>query len=294
LLHIDAVDGSVRFPDHLQVGDFVEVWPHEYRPLAARRPPAEDIDKLDAKKRKPSTKAQGKIIYQAPGTAMRVQVFEAAVDFGSSDEDDVPDIPPDDGDQPRDGGDGWPYEPGVGGGVVDIDPGPSVDDDGGLAPGGGGPGSGGPSPGDEGPSDGEPDTVDPVPHLPPPPAVGVAPVDVPAADRARRYILWHGFKLAPIWSAGIQSGWGATCARHRNAADLPKSTACKKQVGYGRHARAVDDATCLRLAKTWILLGEFEELRPAFARTDHVQIDPRDHPAMSDDELEALSPALVH
>ncbi len=62
-----------------------------------------------------------------------------------------------------------PDDPGVGGGVVDIDTGPSVDDDGGLAPGGGGPGSEGPSPGDEGPSDGELDTVDPVPHLAPPP-----------------------------------------------------------------------------------------------------------------------------
>ncbi len=173
-----------------------------------------------------------------------------------------------------------PDDPGVGGGVVDIDPGPSVDDDGGLAPGGGGPGSGGPSPGDEGPSDGVHDTVDRVQHLAPPLAVGVAPGDLPADYRAGRYILLHGFKLAPICSAGIQSGCAATSARHRNAADLPKSTVWQKQVGYGMPARAVDDATCLRLAKTWILLGEFEVLRPVFARTDNVQIDPRDRPAM--------------
>jgi hypothetical protein len=42
----------------------------------------------------------------------------------------------------------------------------------------------------------------------------------------------------------------------------------------------------------WVLLAEFEELRPVFARAYHVQIDPRDHPGMSDEELEALIVAL--
>lgn len=294
LCHRDDVNGDVIFPTPLQTHSPVEVWPTVYKQKRQPKPAAEAIDRLateskNTKKKKPS----GKIIYFGPGTAHRVHVFgnEGDGDLVSSDEDDDGDMPPDDG--PPDG--------------------PSVDD---RPDRGNREAPEAPARRSRGPADGEGEGES-LGVAPRPPAsaaaaqvcdAGVVEAGLgrasgadalqahlgEAVGRRRRAIEWGPFQLAPIVSEGVQTGWGATCKKHCNAADLPTTTCCKKQVPYGSGDRFVDDATCLRLAKTWLVLGLMEvSADSATQRRDHVKINPRLYPSMTDAELDDVISGLL-
>lgn len=82
-----------------------------------------------------------------------------------------------------------------------------------------------PPPPPEGLSAPQPPTPESPSEPPPPPEGPSAPPPPPAlgphrAGRQQRQISWGPFKLAPIFRADIQIGWGARCKRHTNLAEI--------------------------------------------------------------------------
>ena len=84
-----------------------------------------------------------------------------------------------------------------------------------------------------------------------------------------RKMSWGPFLIAQVYGRNsrnekVHCGWGATCARHRNRTDGPKTTACKTNL------RGTDDETRRRVC-WWIILGC--SCRGDRARGDHVALD---------------------
>ena len=109
--------------------------------------------------------------------------------------------------------------------------------------------------------------------------------------RATRGLDWGPFKLAPVFSAGIMTGYGATCGRHHDAADGP-STTCKIQVTFGKVLMSEAEAR-LRV-KLWCIAGVDIPDGDAFARTLHLQVKPRHLDInMSEDEADRVIASLT-
>jgi hypothetical protein len=148
----------------------------------------------------------------------------------------------------------------------------------------------------DGPADGHLDheaPLPPVPPLPPRP-------DSDGSDhgpRAVRGSAWGPWAIAPVFRAGVQVAWGATCAQHHNS--RLDRTVCKKQMVQG----TMSDQECQIRLKMWLLAGtriEFEraptEALPTPSRTLHLQIRPTtDFPALAtNSELERQLVAFMH
>lgn len=120
---------------------------------------------------------------------------------------------------------------------------------------------------------------------PPPPPRPSAP-----RPRARRDEEWGPFKIAVVTRAGVQIGWGATCAEHKNGApgDLSDGTACKKQLQFGTVA-PLSNAECRQRIKAWLLAGTSIPFQSADGRARflHRDTDPRTLPLRTDVQLDA-------
>lgn len=99
------------------------------------------------------------------------------------------------------------------------------------------------------------------------------------------------FKLAAVYSKGVQIGWGATCALHTNADDVPGvSPACKKQLVYG--AEGLSDSECRVRLKLWLLAGLSIDLDSGSGRKDHVALNARTMVDETDEErVDMMLPA---
>jgi len=85
-----------------------------------------------------------------------------------------------------------------------------------------------------------------------------------------------------VWEKNCKIGWGATCGRHENTADviLDKHLQCKKMITFGKEQFSDDE--CVSKLKHWLLAGF--DIHPGMvtARTAHVGLDARSFPSTSD------------
>ena len=101
--------------------------------------------------------------------------------------------------------------------------------------------------------------------------------------------MWHGCKLAPVRSNGVEIGWGATCGRHLNDDDHHKA-GCKKQLLFGMGGNQITPARAQHLVKQWVVT---EPPVSARTRSAHVQMNPRiDFEPMTEAAVEAAATAL--
>ena len=115
--------------------------------------------------------------------------------------------------------------------------------------------------------------------VPPPPAPH--PVDRP--PRNKLSYMWGRFRISPVFSAGVQTGWGATCRMHVDANCVAE---CKRNLGYrGRSSKdpIFDDAACVRQLKRWLIAGLSIDPALPNAKTLHFDMDirslgPQSHP----------------
>ena len=115
----------------------------------------------------------------------------------------------------------------------------------------------------------------------PPPAPAAAPAPAAsssaapgraAASRARQNIrrgtVWGtmpAFQIAPIYAAGVHSGWGAICNRHHDAG-RGKASQCKKAMSKG----SLSDEVCQLRLKRWLVAGLQDGGWPQDKREYHV------------------------
>ena len=162
---------------------------------------------------------------------------------------------------------GGPRSSGGGVGTGDADPG--------LPPPGSMPGSGGdPAPGSM------PGSVGAAPPVPDRAFLTDVPDPAPRRPRAapdfhsvreKREFSWGPWKIAPIHSRGVHSGWGAVCGAHRDIDDGPR-VQCKIQLQFGKTLG--DDEARLRV-KLWLYHGlDVEEAMPN-DRHEHLSLKPR-------------------
>ena len=93
------------------------------------------------------------------------------------------------------------------------------------------------------------------------------------ALREQREIPWGPFKIAPIYSRGIHSGWGASCGMHQNDCD-PPNIQCKIHLPFGKKDPLSSDEARWRV-KLWCYMGLDIGEASCSARTDHVALKPR-------------------
>jgi type IV secretory pathway VirB10-like protein len=136
-------------------------------------------------------------------------------------------------------------------------------------------------------SSGSDDGKDPPPPTPPkdlPPAVPAPPPPPPQPEgppRINRGEPWGPFQLAKVKRHGIHIGWGATCSRHTNAADINRLD-CKKQTTFGKDLSSDE---VLRNLKRWLIRGYDIPVDGEFSRKSHIAIGVRDiQPVVHADE----------
>ena len=270
LVQDDLVDGSVRFPAPAQaLGPGTMLWPGKYKPPAQPKIAPETIDQVDGPPAKQKPRPQlGGVRAVLPALAPRVRCLIPEEIWASSDEDVGEADPLEFQDSEHEGGADDMVAPSPSPVVGELrrqdepQAPPAIDPV--VRPGNGEPGA----------LAGEPAPV----------------VACQAVGRSRRQIAWGPFQIAPVMLGGVQIGWGATCGRHRNATDLPTTTACKKQLLYGTGANTLTDAECLCLIKQWLIEGQHsvDNTFPT-ARSNHVNLNPRRFaPKLTSAELEAL------
>ena len=117
-------------------------------------------------------------------------------------------------------------------------------------------------------------------------AAVVENLDRPA--REKRGIAWGPFSIAQVYSNGAHIGWGATCGQHVD--ETSGTLQCKKQLSMGT-GRKMSSADAQSRIKLWLLEGcsipyNLKKGSPVGSRSQHVRIDARTLPVLSDQELE--------
>ena len=75
--------------------------------------------------------------------------------------------------------------------------------------------------------------------------------------RQRRGAQWGPFNLAPIYTDGVKTGYGAICGLHSNADDAP-NVYCRKALTIGE----LSDEECRVRLKRWLLAGLHDDNWP--------------------------------
>eukprot|EP00974_Lingulodinium_polyedra_P028976 2793060-Lingulodinium_polyedra.AAC.1 len=117
--------------------------------------------------------------------------------------------------------------------------------------------------------------------LPPPPGLAIQ----------RRGVAWPPgsprtpWRIAGVFSNGIQVGWGATCNEHTNASEIAEGLqrVCKKQLVT---SRGLTSEQAKRRIMHWLVLG-CETIPPGAAqgRAEHLALNPRALDDVPEDEL---------
>ena len=81
---------------------------------------------------------------------------------------------------------------------------------------------------------------------------------------------WGPFQIAPIYSQGSHTGWGAICNLHKN--HCGGTTQCKKAITL-KPEQGIDDEICVLRLKRWLLAGTDDAGWPQHClRTHHVSL----------------------
>ena len=78
------------------------------------------------------------------------------------------------------------------------------------------------------------------------------------ANRQRRGESWGAFYLAPIYTQGVRTGYGAICGLHQNSDDVP-GTSCRKALTTGD----LPEEECRVRLKRWLMAGLDDKNWPA-------------------------------
>ncbi len=113
----------------------------------------------------------------------------------------------------------------------------------------------------------------------------------PLEGEEQRAVTFGPWTIAEIWATCKVTqrkrhiGWGATCRRHNSIGDKP-SVRCQKSV---RMSPGVDSEMCERMMKSWLIEGlSIENEGDDYARHQHRDVDPRELPFYTDEQLELL------
>ena len=85
-----------------------------------------------------------------------------------------------------------------------------------------------------------------------------AEVTSATANRQRRGESWGVFYLAPIYTQGVRTGYGAICGLHQNSDDVP-GTSCRKALTTGD----LPEEECRVRLKRWLMAGLDDKNWPA-------------------------------
>lgn len=104
----------------------------------------------------------------------------------------------------------------------------------------------------------------------------VAPAEPPPepvrvfVGKQRRGVPWGPFQIAPIYSQGSHTGWGAICNLHKD--HCGGTTQCKKAIIL-KPEQGIDDEICVLRLKRWLLAGTDDAGWPQHClRTRHVSL----------------------
>lgn len=137
---------------------------------------------------------------------------------------------------------------------------------------------------------------EPAPPLPPPPDHAQPPPEAAhprAAPGERIESIFGGHAISEVNRWGLRVGWGVVCGLHYNRFDAPHTT-CKRQMILGSGQNAIDDDTCKRLLKAWIVEGYSISDDHADSRTQHKLVNARQLDLQSDADLEARLAEVKH
>jgi len=98
-----------------------------------------------------------------------------------------------------------------------------------------------------------------------------------------------GFTLYPIYSEGVEVGWGADCGKHKDA-DTPHLR-CRARLWYGVR-QPVTEEQAVRGLKRWLLYGTAIATSSPTGKTTHMLIKPRACALEPDDPEEDLEKAV--
>lgn len=85
---------------------------------------------------------------------------------------------------------------------------------------------------------------------------------------------WGPFKIAPIFSKGVHTGFGATCGKHHNEGDTP-ATRCKTHLVFGTANNRLSHDECRARVKLWCLRGRQIPETESMGRDWHLSLKPR-------------------
>lgn len=120
------------------------------------------------------------------------------------------------------------------------------------------------------------------------PILPAAIAEAAAAPRRPRLVradAWGDFSIAPIYSRGLLSAYGAVCGKHVNDGETGVLK-CKKQLPLLYRGVLMPEDEARRRVKQWLLFGRV--IHGPNERTEHIRaVDPRALPLETDAALDA-------